>query len=84
MVIKSNFQDITVPETGIIQFLFANPHNVPSDRKILIDVTNKNSLTYGELRDQVLSFAAGLQDKFNFQKNDSTCIFSPNQVCLHK
>lgn len=80
MVIKSKYQDIEIPDVGIIQLLFSNPHQIPEDRKMLIDVVTKESLTFGELKDQILRFAAGLQDKFNFKKNDATLVFSPNQV----
>lgn len=85
MVIQSSLPDIKVPETGIIQFLFnSNPHNIPEDRKMLIDAFTGESLTYGKLKDNVFRFAATLQDKFNFKCGDVVAIYSPNQVLEYK
>lgn len=85
MVIQSPLPDIKVPETGIIQFLFNdNPHNIPEDRKLLIDAFTGESLTYGKLKDNIFRFAATLQDKFNFKHGDVVAIYSPNQVLKYK
>jgi 4-coumarate--CoA ligase len=80
MVIQSPLPPIKVPEIGIIQFLFSNPYNTPEDRKILIDAFTGDSLTFAQLKDNVLRFAASLQDKFQFKMGDVVAIYSPNQV----
>ncbi|CAO3617940.1 unnamed protein product [Mucor fragilis] len=80
MVIHSTLPDIKVPETGVIQFLFkTNPHHIPEDRTLLIDAFTGESLTYGKLKDNILRFAATLQDKFDFKRGDVVAIYSPNQ-----
>jgi len=84
MVIRSTLPAIKVPETGVIQFLFeTNPHQIPENRKLLIDAFTGESLTYGKLKDNILRFAATLQDKFDFKRGDVVAIYSPNQVCVH-
>ncbi|CEP16256.1 hypothetical protein [Parasitella parasitica] len=81
MVIHSPLPDIKIPETGIIQFLFDNnPHYIPQNRKVLIDAFTGESLTYGKLKDNILRFAATLQDKFDFKHGDVVAIYSPNQI----
>lgn len=80
MVIQSTLPPIIVPEIGILQLLFKNIHNTPENRKLLIDAFNGDSLTFGQLKDYILRFAASLQDKFNFQRGDVVAIYSPNQV----
>ncbi|CEG80177.1 hypothetical protein RMATCC62417_14547 [Rhizopus microsporus] len=79
MVIQSPLPPIKEPQVGLIQFLFANTNNTPEDRKMLIDASTGKSLTLRELKDAVLRFAAGLQDKYNFKKGDTVAIYSPNQ-----
>jgi 4-coumarate--CoA ligase len=80
MVIKSLLPTINIPETSIIEFIFNNSHKTPEDRKVLIDAFTGESLTFGQLKDSVLRFAASLQDKFAFTKGDVVAIYSPNQV----
>ncbi|GAA5813305.1 hypothetical protein MFLAVUS_006780 [Mucor flavus] len=80
MVIQSLLPRVTIPETGILQFLFKNTHKTPEDKKLYIDAFTGESLTYGQLKDNILRFAATLQDKFNFQKGDVVAIYSPNQM----
>lgn len=80
MVIQSPLPPIKEPQVGLIQFLFANTNNTPEDRKMLIDASTGKSLTLRELKDAVLRFAAGLQDKYNFKKGDTVAIYAPNQV----
>ncbi|CEI85554.1 hypothetical protein RMCBS344292_00015 [Rhizopus microsporus] len=79
MVIQSPLPPIKEPQVGLIQFLFANTNNTPEDRKMLIDASTGKSLTLRQLKDAILRFAAGLQDKYNFKKGDTVVIYSPNQ-----
>lgn len=80
MVIQSILPPITIPEIGILQLLFKNTHKTPENRKLLIDAFTGESLTFGQLKDNILRFGASLQDKFNFQKGDVVAIYAPNQV----
>ncbi|GAA5795887.1 hypothetical protein HPULCUR_001249 [Helicostylum pulchrum] len=80
MVIQSRLPPITMPDTGLLQFIFKNTHKTPHDRKIYIDAFTGESLTYSQLKDSILRFAATLQDKFNFKRNDVVAICSPNQM----
>ncbi|KAI8875815.1 acetyl-CoA synthetase-like protein [Backusella circina FSU 941] len=79
MVIKSQLPDITIPRTGILQFLFENS-SVPENKKVFFDAFTGESLTLGQLKDNIFKFAAGLQDKFGFNKGDVVAIYSPNQM----
>ncbi|KAI8084129.1 uncharacterized protein B0P05DRAFT_536257 [Gilbertella persicaria] len=80
MVIQSTLPPIQVPEIGIIQFLFKNTNNTPEDRPLLIDALTGESLTFGQIKDRILQFAATLQDRFQFKKGDVVAVFSPNQM----
>ncbi|KAI7897203.1 uncharacterized protein EV154DRAFT_433354 [Mucor mucedo] len=79
MVIQSTLPSITIPETDILQLLFKNVHKTPENRKLYIDAFSGESLTLGQLKDNVLRFAASLQDSFNFQKGNVVAIYAPNQ-----
>jgi long-subunit acyl-CoA synthetase (AMP-forming) len=81
MVYRSKIPDVELPQCGIIQFIFENKNNTPDDKKILIDALDDNKyLTYGQLKDSVLKFAAGLQDICGFKRNDVLAVFAHNQV----
>ncbi|EIE78540.1 hypothetical protein G6F46_005763 [Rhizopus delemar] len=79
MVIHSPLPSIDIPQVGLVQFLFSNINNVPEDRELLIDAETGKSLTFAAIKDNILRFAAGLQDKCQFKKGDVIAIFSPNQ-----
>jgi acyl-CoA synthetase (AMP-forming)/AMP-acid ligase II len=81
MVIKSQLPDVTIPKTGILQFLFENS-SVPENKEVFFDAFTGESITFGQLKDNIFRFAAGLQDKFGFRKGDVVAIYSPNQVSL--
>lgn len=81
MVYTSKYPDLPLFQSGILQFLFFDrKHLCPEDRKIFIDALDGRSITFGQLKDQVLRFGAGLQNKCGFKENDVLCIFAPNQV----
>lgn len=79
MVIRSTLPDVDIPHIGLIQFFFANHNNTPENRELLIDVSTGKSLTFAKIKDNILRFAAGLQDKCDFKRDDVVAIFSPNQ-----
>lgn len=49
---------------------------------MLVDAVTNDCLTYGDLRQRILEFAAGLQDQCNFKKGDSLLLCSPNHVSI--
>ncbi|KAG0769821.1 hypothetical protein G6F61_000713 [Rhizopus arrhizus] len=80
MVYKSKLKSIEEPKIGIIQFIFSNKYNTPESKPILIDALNpKRHITYGQLKELVLQFAAGLQDVCGFTSNDVLALYAPNQ-----
>ncbi|KAI7869822.1 uncharacterized protein EV154DRAFT_474357 [Mucor mucedo] len=80
MVLISKIPTIDEPETGIVQFLFANKYKIPENRPLLIDALDTNRfLTFAQIKKLTLQFAAGLQDICEFGKGDVLAIFSPNQ-----
>ncbi|KAI8362831.1 hypothetical protein BD560DRAFT_484036 [Blakeslea trispora] len=80
MVLQSTLPPIHLPESNLIEFLFSNPNHIPEDRKLLFDAFTGESLTFGQIKDRVLQFAATLEDKFNFRQGDVIAIYSPNQM----
>lgn len=83
MVYTSKLPDIEEPKVGIIQFIFANKNNTPDDKPLLIDAIDNRSITYGQLKDSVLRFGAGLQDICGFNTDDILAIYAPNQVSFY-
>ncbi|CDH52778.1 phenylacetyl-ligase [Lichtheimia corymbifera JMRC:FSU:9682] len=45
---------------------------------MLVDAVTNECLTYGDLRQRILQFAAGLQDQCDFKKGDTLLLCSPN------
>jgi acyl-CoA synthetase (AMP-forming)/AMP-acid ligase II len=80
MVYRSSFPDIDMPKGSVIEFIFANKMKTPEDKPVLIDALDGRFLTYSQLKDSVLQFAAGLQDECGFQDDDVLALYAPNQV----
>lgn len=80
MLFQSTFAPLDLPECNLIEFLFQNKYNTPENRPILIDSVSGAFLTYGQLKDSILRFAAGLQDRCGFERNDVLVLYAPNQV----
>ncbi|KAI8979391.1 hypothetical protein BDF20DRAFT_906057 [Mycotypha africana] len=79
MVIESKLPLIQIPECSVIEFLFSNPFNIHSDKKILLDAITGESLTFAQAKDSILRFATCLRERFNFKRGDVLAIYSPNQ-----
>ncbi|CAO3689637.1 unnamed protein product [Rhizopus stolonifer] len=80
MVYSSKYQHFKEPETGVIQYVFSNKYGTPEDKPLLIDALDPSRyITYGQLKDQVLQFAAGLQDICDFKSDDVLALYAPNQ-----
>ncbi|KAI8084667.1 uncharacterized protein BX664DRAFT_337521 [Halteromyces radiatus] len=80
MVFHSSLPSIQVPTTGVVEFLFENRNNVPDNQPILIDAHSDRTITFGQLKQNILQFAAGLQDHCQFKTGDVLAIFAPNLV----
>ncbi|KAI8637043.1 hypothetical protein BD408DRAFT_425207 [Parasitella parasitica] len=66
---------------SIYNVLFRNDNDVPLDKPILIDLEAPyRTLTYGDLKKQILIAAGGFKRVFNLQKNDVVAICSPNHI----
>ncbi|KAI9031703.1 hypothetical protein CLU79DRAFT_864911 [Phycomyces nitens] len=64
MIFNSTFPPIQIPKTGLIQHLFDNRKFItPEDKVLFIDVRTKKTLTFGQTKENILRFAAGLQDR---------------------
>ena len=79
-VFTSHFKPVEEPQMGTMEFLFKNHFDIPDKRPLFIDFLTGEKLTYGDFKDQILQFAAGLQDKHNFTKGDVMLIYAPNDV----
>lgn len=83
MVFKSSRPDIHIPNQDIVNFIFGpNEYNTTfsHSKELLIDGPTKRVITYAELESGLRRFGAGLQDKFNFKKDEVLAIYAPNQV----
>ncbi|KAL0084771.1 hypothetical protein F4703DRAFT_1981445, partial [Phycomyces blakesleeanus] len=80
MIFKSPLPPIQVPKTGLIQYLFnSRKFTTPENKVLFIDVETKKTLTFRQTKENILRFAAGLQDKCGFKKDDILAIYAPNQ-----
>ncbi|OLL26856.1 4-coumarate--CoA ligase-like 7 [Neolecta irregularis DAH-3] len=79
MPLKSKFEDIDIPNTDIPSFLFNRSPDFGENHPVLFDAHSGKYLTFGQVREASQRFGAGLQDRWNWKKNDVFCIFSPNQ-----
>lgn len=83
MIFTSSYPPLAeIPQCNVIEFLFQNPNKIPDDHPMLVDAITNDCLTYGDLRQRILEFAAGLQDQCNFKKGDSLLLCSPNHVSI--
>ncbi|KAG2227571.1 hypothetical protein INT45_002256 [Circinella minor] len=78
VVFTSHFKPVEEPQMGTMEFLFKNHFDIPDKRPLFIDFLTGEKLTYGDFKDQILQFAAGLQDKHSFTKGDVMLIYAPN------
>ncbi|KAI9255507.1 hypothetical protein BY458DRAFT_318051 [Sporodiniella umbellata] len=79
MVCYSTYETLEEPKTSVIEYLFSNPYNTPKDRPLLIDALDpKKFITFEQLRDLVLQFAAALQDLYDFQTDDVLALYAIN------
>ncbi|KAG2234664.1 hypothetical protein INT48_005816 [Thamnidium elegans] len=80
MVFKSKLPSFVEPTTGLYQFLFPNPSNIPDERPMLFDALNPSKfLTYSQLKNYSLRFAAGLQDVCDFKDGDVLALYASSQ-----
>lgn len=81
MVYKSILLPVDEPQTGIVQYFFANVYNIPDDKPLLIDALDTSRyITFKQFKNLLLRFAAGLQDVCEFTSNDVLAIYAPNEV----
>jgi acyl-CoA synthetase (AMP-forming)/AMP-acid ligase II len=81
MVYTSRYAELELFKSGIIQFLFSNrTHQCPENRPIFVDAIDGRSISFAQLKDYVLRFAAGLQDVCDFREDDVLALFAPNNV----
>ncbi|KAF0464773.1 acetyl-CoA synthetase-like protein [Gigaspora margarita] len=69
-----------IPQVGIYQYLTSNPNKIPDDKVIYVDGVTGKGYTFGEFKHESKRFAAGLQDKLEFNCGDVLAMFSPNKV----
>ncbi|KAI9026441.1 hypothetical protein CLU79DRAFT_844170 [Phycomyces nitens] len=77
----SHEEDREYPAVSIFESLFGQESIVPGDRKIYIDSDDtKVYLTRDDLKRDILLFAQGLEDKFDFDYGDIMTICAPNHI----
>ncbi|KAI9026428.1 hypothetical protein CLU79DRAFT_698354, partial [Phycomyces nitens] len=69
------------PSTTVFEALFEQETNVPGDYKLFIDTDNAESfMTRDSLKRDILLFAQGLKDKYNFGPGDIMAVWPENVV----
>jgi acyl-CoA synthetase (AMP-forming)/AMP-acid ligase II len=76
MIHRAPEPDVEVPRTDIASFVLANVE-ARAEKPALIDGPSGRTLTYGELRDAVRAFAAGLAER-GFSHGDVLALYMPN------
>ncbi|CEP17022.1 hypothetical protein [Parasitella parasitica] len=82
-MIYTSKEGLLEPLSGdsIYDILFRNGNDIPLDKPVLIDIEAPyKTLTYGDLKKQILVAAGGLKRVFNIQKNDIVAVCSPNHI----
>jgi long-subunit acyl-CoA synthetase (AMP-forming) len=59
MIFRSQFPEPSIPDQHLPEFVLARAGD-HAERAALVDAVTGRGITYGELRDQVQGFAAGL------------------------
>lgn len=88
MVFHSSLPTVDIPATGVVELIFENRNNIPDNKPILLDAHSDRVITFGQFKQRVLQFAAGLREQCGFQSGDVLAIFAPNSVsrrsiCIH-
>ncbi len=76
MIIRSPFPDVSIPEMPFDRFVLRKAAALGA-KPAIIDVTNGNTLTYGQLAHRVTQLASGLSRR-GFGKGDVLAIYCPN------
>ncbi|KAF9971829.1 hypothetical protein BGZ65_010188, partial [Modicella reniformis] len=79
MIFQSSDPEPIYPLVDIYHYFDSNPCGVPPGKKVFVDPTTEEYLTFGQFMLETKQFAAALQDTFNFQPKDVLAIFSCNQ-----
>ncbi|KAG0227922.1 hypothetical protein BGW42_002521 [Actinomortierella wolfii] len=79
MIFYSTDPDVALPTVDIYNYLESNPCLVPPGKTVFVDPLTDRSLTFSDFQIQTKQFAAGLQDRFNFQPGQVVAILSYNQ-----
>ncbi|KAG0269719.1 hypothetical protein DFQ27_002388 [Actinomortierella ambigua] len=79
MIFYSTDPDVALPKVDIYNYLDSNPCQVPPGKTVFVDPLTDRSLTFSDFQIQTKQFAAGLQDRFNFQPGQVVAILSFNQ-----
>ncbi|KAI9279411.1 hypothetical protein BC943DRAFT_298036 [Umbelopsis sp. AD052] len=82
MIFQSPRSPIDIPNLDLYTFLFTenefNRRTSPS-KKVLVDASTGESITYGQLRDQSSRLGHGWTARAGLQQGDVVAVFAPNQ-----
>ncbi|KAF8938726.1 4-coumarate-CoA ligase [Dissophora ornata] len=79
MIFQSSDPEPIYPVVDIYHYLESNPCSVQPGKKVFVDPTTDDYLTFGQFQLETKHFAAGLQDTYSFQLGDVLATFSCNQ-----
>ncbi|KAI7863085.1 hypothetical protein BDF14DRAFT_1847711 [Spinellus fusiger] len=79
MVIHSDHSPTLIPTTNLVHHIFYSKFKTPEDKVLSVDALTKKTLTFGQIKENILRFAAGLQDVYHIHKGDIVAVYAPNQ-----
>jgi acyl-CoA synthetase (AMP-forming)/AMP-acid ligase II len=77
MPVRSPLPDVDIPDVPLFEFLFDVGLDDHADRRAVVDGTDGTSVTYGELRKQVVRIAAALAQR-GIGRGDVVALYAPN------
>jgi len=78
-VVKSPRAPLNVPVVDVFTFLFGKHLGAYSDKVATVDGLTGESLTFGQIKNNVLLLASGLS-KLGVGKGDTVGLFAPNNI----
>ncbi|OBZ83625.1 4-coumarate--CoA ligase [Choanephora cucurbitarum] len=83
VIYRASIPEIPVPNVDLLSLLFnKNEFNEKKDLNapVFIDDENNKTLSWNQVRDQVLHLASGWIENVGLKQGDTVAVFAPNQV----
>ncbi|KAK3675352.1 hypothetical protein LTR78_004862 [Recurvomyces mirabilis] len=82
MPTDSAYDSFDLPNVDLWEFMFDSPRDgqFPEDKVIYRAVDNSRHYTWADVRSTAAAFGSALVERWQWQKGDVMCVFSPNDV----